>query len=204
MNHFDQVANAWDGNSIHWERSQAIANDIKTTLPVTKNWQVLEYGAGTGILSFMLKDDVKEIVMMDSSEEMVKVMQQKVAGSNATNLHPTLFNMEGNDFSGEKVDLIATQMVLHHVDKIDSLLKKFYTLLNTRGYIAIADLYTEDGSFHGKGFDGHNGFEPQEMAGMLVAAGFKNPQYKPCFVMNKPVESGEIKAFSVFFLTAQK
>lgn len=204
MTNFDLAAAGWDGNSMHWERSQAIANDIKTILPVAKNWRVLEYGAGTGILSFMLKDDVKEIVMMDCSEEMVKVMQQKVTDSNATNLLPTLFDMEKEDFSGEKVDLIATQMVLHHVIKIGPLLEKFYALLNTGGYIAIADLYTEDGSFHGKGFDGHNGFDPQEMGEMLVAAGFKNPQYKPCFVMNKPVESGEIKAFSVFFLTAQK
>jgi ubiquinone/menaquinone biosynthesis C-methylase UbiE len=204
MTNFDLAAAGWDGNSIHWERSQAIANDIKTTLPVDKPWRVLEYGAGTGILSFMLKDEVKEIIMMDSSEEMVKVMQQKVADSNATNLLPTVFDMGKDDFSGEKVDLIATQMVLHHVNDIDALLKKFYAILNTDGYIAIADLYTEDGSFHGKGFDGHNGFDPQEMGEMLVAAGFKNPQYKPCFVMNKPVESGEIKAFSVFFLTAQK
>lgn len=204
MTNFDLAAAGWDGNSMHWERSQAIANDIKTTLPVDKNWRVLEYGAGTGILSFMLKDDVKEIVMMDSSEEMVKVMQQKVLDSNSTNLRPTFFDMGKEDFSGEKVDLIATQMVLHHVNKIDALLKKFYAILNTGRYIAIADLYMEDGSFHGKGFDGHNGFDPQEMAEMLVAAGFKNPQYKPCFVMNKPVESGEIKAFSVFFLTAQK
>lgn len=204
MTNFDLAAAGWDGNSIHWERSQAIANDIKTILPIDKNWRVLEYGAGTGILSFMLKDNVKEIVMMDSSEEMVRVMQQKVADTNATNLHPTLFNMDKEDFSGEKVDLVATQMVLHHVTKIESLLEKFYALLNTCGYIAIADLYTEDGSFHGKGFDGHNGFDPQEMGEMLVAAGFKNTQYKTCFVMNKPVESGEIKAFPVFFLTAQK
>ncbi|MTK53808.1 class I SAM-dependent methyltransferase [Paludibacter sp.] len=204
MTNFDLAAAGWDGNSIHWERSQAIANDIKTILPIDNDWRVLEYGAGTGILSFMLKDDVKEIVMLDSSEEMVKVMQQKVADSNASNLHPTLFNMEKDDFAGEKVDLIATQMVLHHVAKIEPLLDKFYALLNPGGYIAIADLYTEDGSFHGKGFDGHNGFDPKEMGEMLVAAGFKNPQYKTCFVMSKPVESGEIKAFPVFFLTAQK
>ena len=204
MTNFDLAAAGWDANSIHGERSQAIANDIKTILPIDKNWRVLEYGAGTGILSFMLKDDVKEIVMMDSSEEMVKVMQQKVADSNATNLHPTLFNMEKDDFAGEKADLVATQMVLHHVVKIESLLEKFCALLNAGGYIAIADLYTEDGSFHGKGFDGHNGFDPQEMEKMLVAAGFKNTQYKTCFVMNKPIENGEIKAFPVFFLTAQK
>lgn len=204
MTNFDLAAAGWDGNSMHWERSQAIANDIKTILPVAKNWRVLEYGAGTGILSFMLKDEVKEILMMDSSEEMVKVMQQKVTDSGTSNLIPTLFDMEKEDFSGEKVDLIATQMVLHHVTEVDALLKKFYAILNTGGYIAIADLYTEDGSFHGKGFDGHNGFDPKEMGEMLVAAGFKNPQYKPCFVMNKPIEGGEIKAFTVFFLTAQK
>ncbi len=33
------------------------------------------------------------------------------------------------------------------------ILEKFHDLLNPSGYLAIADLYPEDGSFHGLSFD---------------------------------------------------
>jgi len=204
MNHFNQVAALWDENKIHWERSKAIATDIQTLLPLSKEWRMLEYGAGTGILSFMLKDAVKEICMMDSSEEMVKVMQQKVADSGSDNLSPTLFDLEKESYSGAKFDLLTTQMVLHHIMDIPTTIDRFYAMLNDNGYITIADLYSEDGSFHGKGFTGHNGFDPQVIADMLTTAGFKDPQYKQCFVLNKQVENGEIKPFPVFLLIARK
>ncbi|MBP1640178.1 MAG: yafE [Bacteroidetes bacterium] len=204
MNHFNKVAAVWDANSVHWERSKAIATDIQMLLPLSKEWRVLEYGAGTGILSFMLKDAVKEICMMDSSEEMVKVMQQKVADSGDHNLSPTLFDLEKQPYSGATFDLLATQMALHHIMDIPTIIDRFYTILNDNGYIAIADLYTEDGSFHGKDFTVHKGFDPQEIANMLVAAGFKDPQYKQCFVINKQIESGAMSPFPVFLLIAQK
>ena len=204
MNHFNQIAALWDENNIHWERSKAIATDIQTRLPLSKEWRVLEYGAGTGILSFMMKDAVKEICMMDSSEEMVKVMRQKVADSGSDNLSPTLFDLEKQPYSGATFDLLTTQMALHHITNIPTVIDRFYTMLNDNGYIAIADLYTEDGSFHGKGFTGHNGFDPQSMADLLTAAGFKDPQYKQCFVLNKQIESGETKPFPVFLLIARK
>jgi ubiquinone/menaquinone biosynthesis C-methylase UbiE len=204
MNHFNQVAALWDEDKIHWDRSKAIATDMQILLPLSKEWRVLEYGAGTGILSFMLKDAVNEIVMMDSSEEMVKVMQKKVADSDSDNLCPTLFDLEKQTYSGAKFDLLTTQMTLHHIMDVPTIIDHFYDVLNDNGYIAIADLYTEDGSFHGKGFTGHNGFDPQAMADMLTAAGFKNPQYKQCFILNKPVENGAVKPFPVFLLIAQK
>jgi tRNA (cmo5U34)-methyltransferase len=204
MNHFDQAAATWDGNSVHWERSKAIADEITTLLPLSKEWRVLEYGAGTGILSFMLKDAVKEICMMDSSAEMVKVMQQKVSESDLSPLYPLQSDLEKESYAGARFDLIATQMVLHHVAVIPRLIEHFYEMLNDGGYIAIADLYTEDGSFHGKGFTGHNGFNPEDLADTLESGGFKAPEYRECFRMHKPTEDGTMKEFPVFILIARK
>ena len=62
-------------------------------------------------------------------------------------------------------------MVLHHVGDIDTIIKKFHDLLNPGGYLAIADLYSEDGSFHGEGFHGHRGFDPVSLAALLQKQG---------------------------------
>ncbi len=102
--------------------------------------------------------------MLDSSAEMVKIMQEKVKAANAINLKPLLFDLENEEWTGDKFDLLITQMVLHHVVDLDNIFSKFYKIINPGGYLAIADLYPEDGSFHGEGFAGHKGFDIDTLA----------------------------------------
>ena len=158
MNEFVIKAAGWDQNPMHWDRSEAIAFEIERMLPLNAEMRVLEYGAGTGITSFLLKDHVKEITLMDNSSEMVRVMTEKIKTAKVKNLKVLNFNLEQSDYLNERFDLIFTQMVLHHVADIDLIISRFYKLLNPGGYLAIADLYPEDGSFHGDDFTGHRGF----------------------------------------------
>ena len=162
MSSFDNVARTWDENPVHLERSKAIALKMEETLPLKRDMRALEYGAGTGILSFILGEKLGHITMMDSSAEMVKVMEEKVLNRNATNLLPVIYNLE-NEMSPNLYDLIFNQMVLHHITDVGSIFDKFYQMLLAGGFLAIADLYPEDGSFHGEGFDGHLGFDPGEL-----------------------------------------
>ena len=158
MNDFDLKASEWDQNPMHWNRSEAIAKEIINLIPLKKEMTALEFGAGTGITSFILKDHLKEITLMDNSSEMVRVMNEKIKSYKVKNLKTLNFNLETEEYKGRKFDLIFTQMVLHHVIDIERIIDRFFQLLNPNGYLAIADLYEEDGSFHGDGFTGHRGF----------------------------------------------
>jgi len=202
VNEFDIKAAEWDNNPMHLDRSEAIANGIKIAVPLNREMKVLEFGAGTGITSFLLKDRVKEITLMDNSSEMVKVMNEKIRASNTINLKALNFNLEHADYENEKFDLVITQMVLHHVADIDLIISRFRKLLNPGGYLAIADLYTEDGSFHGPGFTGHKGFDIEELSGLLGKHGFINISSGKCFVINKEISDGITKQFDVFLLIA--
>jgi 2-polyprenyl-3-methyl-5-hydroxy-6-metoxy-1,4-benzoquinol methylase len=93
-----------------------------------------------------------------------------------------------------------TQMVLHHVSDIDSIFIKFSKMLNPGGYIAIADLYPEDGSFHGEGFTGHKGFDTKELSARLNKAGFNIIAEEKCFVLNKKISEAETRQFDIFLL----
>jgi ubiquinone/menaquinone biosynthesis C-methylase UbiE len=86
MNEFDLKAAEWDQNPIVWDRAGAIANEIKRLIPLKKQMTALEFGAGTGVTSFILSDSLKEITLMDNSLEMVKVMNNKIKVSGAENL----------------------------------------------------------------------------------------------------------------------
>ena len=202
MNEFDNKAAEWDKNPMHWDRSEAIAKEIEKRIPLTQEMSAMEYGAGTGIASFLLKDQLKEITLMDNSSEMVRIMKEKIETTGVKNLTALNFDLEHTDYQNERFDLIFTQMVLHHVADIESIINKFSKLLNPHGYLAIADLYEEDGSFHGEGFNGHNGFNPEELSGIMRKKGFGNILYSQCFTIKRNISETETKHFDVFLITA--
>jgi ubiquinone/menaquinone biosynthesis C-methylase UbiE len=202
MNEFDIKASEWDKNPMHWDRSESIAKEIIRLIPLNKEMTALEYGAGTGITSFLLKDHLKEIILMDNSPEMVRVMNEKIEISKVINLKTLNFDLEHNDYTGDRVDLIFTQMVLHHVTDIETIIVRFSRLLNPGGYLAIADLYEEDGSFHGDGFKGHNGFNVETLSGILLRNRFSDISYNTCFVIERNISETESKQFEVFLLIA--
>ena len=69
--------------------------------------------------------------------------------------------------------LFRGQMVLHHVDDTEAATNTFYSLINACGYLAIADLYTEDGSFHCSDVKVHRVFDIERLADILKKAGFR-------------------------------
>lgn len=141
---------------------------------------------------------------MDNSSEMVKIMNEKIVATKVTNLKALNFDLEHNDYNTGKFDLIFTQMVLHHVADTDAIISKFSKLLNKGGYLAIADLYEEDGSFHGEGFNGHNGFRINDLSGILTSNDFKGVSHKTCFVIERKLSDSVTKPFDVFLLIGKR
>jgi len=203
MSEFDLKASGWDSNPMHWDRSAAIAQEMIRSLPLAPAMTALEFGAGTGILSFMLKDHLKEITLLDSAVEMVNIINEKITTTKVENLKTMFFDLEHGAPLERKFDLIFTQMALHHVDDIDGIIAKFHSMLNPGGFLAIADLYKEDGSFHGDGFNGHNGFNLDELSIILKQNNFLQIRHQECFVINRGLPNGRTVKFPVFLLTAK-
>jgi tRNA (cmo5U34)-methyltransferase len=199
MSSFDSRAREWDKDKMHMERSMAIAAALEKAIPLEHTMKALEYGAGTGILSFLLKDRFSEITLMDSSQEMINVCKEKAEYHGAHHINPIWYDLEHSDYA-KTFDIIYSQMVLHHVTDVETMLSKFFALLHPGGYLAIADLYAEDGSFHGTDVKVHWGFDPDKLTGTLQSIGYKNIGYKTCFEVKR--EPG--KMYPVFLLVGQK
>lgn len=199
MSEFDARAREWDNDKMHIDRSVAIAAELEKRIPLSIHMKALEYGAGTGILSFLLKERFSEITLMDNSKEMISVCAEKVAYFHSGHIKPLWFDLEHHDYDG-KFDIIYNQMVLHHVNTIEIILEKFYSLLNPGGYLAIADLYAEDGSFHGPDAHVHPGFDPDILGETLKQKGFNHTDYKTSFVIKRPTGL----EYPVFLMVAQK
>jgi len=204
MSEFDQKAQEWDKNKMHLERTMAVAGHLQKMVAFKPNMKAMEFGAGTGLLSFYLKDRFSEITLMDNSREMLKMAEQKMKTGDDLKFKTLFLNLETEDYRGDPFDIIYSQMVLHHVRDIDAIIRKFYHLLNPKGILAIADLYQEDGSFHDGNMDVHKGFDPEKLLAILLQQGFHDIQIAPCFVIRKEVSADKIKEYPVFLMTANR
>ena len=95
-------------------------------------------------------------------------------------------------------------MAFHHINDVSKMITKFSGMLEENGILAVADLYTEDGSFHGEGFTGHKGFDPEWIATIMLNSCFKEIGYSTCFVQNKIDAAGTMKKYPVFLIIARK
>lgn len=101
-----------------------------------------------------------------------------------------------------KYDVIYSSMALHHVKETEKLLQKFRKLLAPGGCIALIDLDTEDGSFHGD-IPGvhHNGFQRDEIERQLESVGFTYIERKTAYCFNKVDDDGVINEYSLFLIS---
>jgi ubiquinone/menaquinone biosynthesis C-methylase UbiE len=203
MNEFDQKASQWDAKPVRIERAQAVADGIKVAIPLSSHLTALEYGCGTGLLSFALQPYLGHITLADSSTGMLAVLREKIAVANIQNMTPLQLDLLIDPLPAERYQLIYTLLTLHHIDDTDKVLRAFYALLDSSGYLCVADLDKEDGTFHEDEFHGHLGFDRDELAAKARHAGFRAIRFTTVFHMIKDAQ-GISKDFPIFLMVAQK
>ncbi|MEW6558504.1 MAG: methyltransferase domain-containing protein [Elusimicrobiota bacterium] len=205
MKYFDKEASKWDENPIYIERAKVISDEILKSIKVSNNINALEYGCGTGLLSFFLYKSLKSIVLMDDSSEMLKIVNNKIKQNKIKNMKTVKINLIYNRYAN-KHDLIYTLMTLHHIKNTEKIIEIFYSLLNKNGYLCIADLIEEDGSFHKhhKNYNGHNGFNTEKLKKLLECKGFSDVKYSICYEMEKKIDQNIIRKYPIFLMIGEK
>ena len=210
-NYFDQAAKTWDEKSARVELARAVACAIRKNVELNPEFSCMEYGCGTGIISLLLAPYVKRIATVDTSRQMLKVLEEKLARQPGPHNIST-YQMDLTDDKLPSVpflkelDLIFSSMTLHHIGPVQKLLSRFYQLLRPGGWLAIADLDKEDGDFHGKDVPGvaHHGFQRERIRKLLSDIGFKEIKILTAHEMKKTTEAGVTKVFPVFLATGRR
>jgi 2-polyprenyl-3-methyl-5-hydroxy-6-metoxy-1,4-benzoquinol methylase len=201
--HFDSKAREWDNNPVFQARGLKIAQAIRQAVPLDRHMSALDYGCGTGLLSFPLKDELGAILLADSSAGMLEVVAEKIAAQGVTNMTPVKLDLLADPAPPQTFDLIVTAMTLHHVPDTDHILRVFHDLLQPGGHLCVSDLDREDGSFHGIGVDVHPGFDRADLARRATQAGFEGVRFQTVFSIAKEHASGT-RDYPVFLMTARR
>jgi 2-polyprenyl-3-methyl-5-hydroxy-6-metoxy-1,4-benzoquinol methylase len=152
-----------------------------------------------------LCDKFKSIALIDTSEGMIHVLNSKIKEHKVDNMKTYVLDINKDRDKLEKYDVIYASIALHHVLDIKTTVETFFYLLNPKGQLCIVDLDEEDGSFHGeeKDFNGHNGFNQEELSSLLRECGFKEISSRIIYSGEKVVGNKNVR-YSLFLMKGEK
>lgn len=197
-------AASWD-NEERRERAKVIAEQIAYAVKFKQDDNALEFGCGTGLISFNFHDKLKNITCIDTSKGMINIVNTKILQQKIKNM--AAYQQDINDANQllPMYNLIYTSMALHHVLDITATLANLYKLLKNDGYLCIVDLDEDDGSFHQleKDFKGHNGFNQSKLKKVLAEIGYKSLE-SHTFYSNIKNSNGVMIPYSLFIMVGRK
>ena len=185
---FNQLTSTQD-EDIRVKRAQAVSIEIESYIghgPL----EVMEFGCGTGLISLNLKNKISEGLLVDSSSEKIKELEQKLNNRHISHLQTYTGDILESDID-RQFDVIYSSMVMHHIKDFKSVIKKLVSYLKTNGKLIIVDLLPDNGDFHRNHseFDGQHGFSINEMVEALEEAGLKEVNGRKFYSSYKPIEN---------------
>ena len=173
MTTFDERARDWDTPD-RIARATEVAEVVRTAMALAPTDRLVDVGAGTGLLGLALVDDVGEVVLLDPSAGMIEVATDKLAGGSLPTVSASRHDLLVDPPPAERFDVAVSLLVLHHLADTRAALRGIRALLVPGGRIALADLDTEDGTFHSAEAEGihHLGFDRDGLVELARNAGF--------------------------------
>lgn len=196
--HFAHKSKTWDMNSKIVQNAKGIADLIVKNIKLDKSMELMDFGAGTGLLSYFVSPGIEKIVAVDNSPSMLVEFENKCdAFSCETEVIEKDLSIETLD---RKFDGVISSMTIHHLEDTQALFSKLYVMLDEGGFIAIADLDSEDGSFHSDNTGVfHHGFDRKILEKQAKEVGFREIRFELASTIRKPH-----REFTVFLMTAVK
>jgi 2-polyprenyl-3-methyl-5-hydroxy-6-metoxy-1,4-benzoquinol methylase len=195
---FNNAASTWDKGDMRTSIASSVFQTLSNRIALNSSMDILDFGAGTGLLSFKIRPHVRSVCGVDLSINMLEQIELK--NSDGMEVKPICQDILDNPLE-EHFHGIVSSMAMHHVEDTQKLFNTFYSHLRKDGFVAIADLEAEDGSFHSHGNDGvyHFGFDRDTLRQVIENAGFGNVRFHHAYTVEK-----EVQNYPIFLVTAHK
>jgi len=195
---FKAKAGDWDASQMRVQISSAVGTSILSRVSLHQDMEVMDFGAGTGLLTSHIAPHVRNIAAVDTSNAMLEKLTAKpeFAGK-VTAVCQDITELPLN----AQFELIISAMAMHHVEDTKNLFKTFALHLLPGGHIALADLDKEDGSFHPPETEGvfHHGFARDALQEIIESSGFTDVRFETAHTVDK---AG--KQYPIFLVVARK
>lgn len=193
---FADKADDWDTRPFPVQISEGVSAALLARVPLTPDLTVMDFGAGTGLITGHVAPHVKQVLAVDVSQSMLDKLAAKPELQGRVEVHCQDILDTPLD---TPVDLVVSAMAMHHVEDTAALFRALHDQLTPGGRVALADLDTEDGTFHPPGMEGvfHHGFDREALGALLTDAGFTDVVFETATEVDK-----DDQRYPIFLVTA--
>ncbi len=195
---FADKAQDFDTMDVPQQLSAGIGRTILERVELRPDMRVMDFGAGTGLLTSHVAPRVGRVTAVDVSASML----ERLAAKEELRDRVEVVCQDILDCPLDlRFDLIVSAMAMHHVEDTAQLLARFWDHLEPGARVALADLDAEDGDFHPADIQGvyHAGFERPHVQSLLEAQGFVDIELVTAVTVRK-----NDKPYPVFLATATR
>ena len=194
---FEMIANIYD-TSERIQIAKMASDAIREYLVDANNKNAVDFGCGTGLVGMNLLNDFKSMLFLDTSQNMINQIKQKISDSNIQNADTLCFDFEKDSLSDLRADYIFMAQALLHIKDVELVLSRLYDVLNVGGNLLIVD-FNKNEEIESDMV--HNGFDQVELTDIMAKIGFRDIQSKTFYSGNKIFMGHDA---SIFILDSQK
>lgn len=194
---FEMIANIYDTPE-RVQIAKVSSDAIRECLVDAKSKNAIDFGCGTGLVGMNLLNDFKSILFLDTSQNMISQIKQKISGSNIQNAATLCFDIEKDSSSDLHADYIFMTQVLLHINDVELVLSRLYEVLKESGHLLIVDFDKNEKIVSDMV---HNGFDQIELTEIMTKIGYRDIQSKIFYTGSKIFMGHDA---SLFILDSQK
>lgn len=194
---FEMIANKYDTPE-RIEIAKVCSDAIRNYLVDAKSKTAIDFGCGTGLVGMNLLNEFHSVLFLDSSQNMINEIEQKIADFNIHNAETLCFDIEKERPSNLQADYIFMAQVLLHIPDVEFVLSRLFDVLNEGGHLLIVDFNKNEKVVSDIV---HNGFNPEELTDMMTKIGYRDIQFKTFYTGNNLFMGQDA---SMFILNSKK
>jgi ubiquinone/menaquinone biosynthesis C-methylase UbiE len=194
---FEMIAEMYDTPE-RIQIAKVSSDAIREYLADAKSKSAIDFGCGTGLVGMNLLNDFNSMLFLDTSQNMINQIRKKIADFNIQNAATLCFDFEKEGLSDVHADYIFMAQVLLHIHDVEFVLSRLFAVLNEGGHLVIVDF---DKNEKVVSDIVHNGFNQDELTGMMTKIGYRNIQSKTFYTGSKVFMGQDA---SMFVLDSQK
>ena len=207
-------AQAYDKRPFTQNLAQGAGLAISAKLGLQPNWDVLDFGCGTGLVLERIASQVRHAVAVDSSPGMIGVCNEKRESkswdnvtacclqlSNPESLHEHFLKDNIAATVPKQFDLIYSSMTLHHIEHIPDTVKLLQSYLKPKGLLVAFDIEKGAESMLHPSVHHPGGFTADQLCDWWKDAGLDNVSCEKVHRLKKDVEvDGQPKSVAFWML----
>jgi ubiquinone/menaquinone biosynthesis C-methylase UbiE len=194
---FEMIANSYDTPE-RIQIAKLSSDAIQEYLVGTKGKNAIDFGCGTGLVGMNLLNNFSSILFLDTAQNMISQIKQKVSDLNIQNADTVCFDFEKESLTDLHADYIFMVQVLLHINDVELVLSRLYEVLNEGGHLLIVDFNKNEKIVSDMV---HHGFDQIELANIMTKIDYKNVQSKTFYTGSKIFMGQDA---SMFILDSQK